>query len=184
MSSGYSTTPNFSASLSLYRVAIILAKGVKDMKLLRTVVALVLVMGLLVGMVPMALAAPGSGSAHASLAFHHDKSRAPWVRNEIVLTRGTVAGVAGKNITVESAGEEVEITVNDKTRYNVSTPRWEASLEDIEEGMKIVALTLREDGNHIARQIRVLPGRFLPVFRLQRGYADLEQYPGGSIYRH
>ena len=35
-------------------------------------------------------------------------------------------------------------------------------MEDIEEGMKIVALTLREDGNHIARQIRVLPGRFLP----------------------
>lgn len=107
------------------------------MKPLWKIVFLVLVVGLLMGMVPMALAAPGSGSAPAALALHFGKVKAPWVRSEIALNRGTVEGVGENRIILKSAGEKVEIVVNDETRYHLPTLRWEAGLEDIGKGIEV-----------------------------------------------
>jgi len=132
------------------------------MKLLKTMAVLALVVGLLLGGVVPAQADSGVANPQPPLLLKHEGGRGHWAEGEIRVIRGEVTDKGTDEIDeITVAGET--IIVDEATRIRVPTLGKEASFDDIQVGMQIVALVDEADGGTLhARHIVVVPSR--PVY--------------------
>jgi hypothetical protein len=126
------------------------------MRLLKTMGVLALVAGLLWGGVVPAQADTGVANTQAALSLKSEGGKQPWAEGNIEVIRGEVA--AKGTYWIEVAGET--IIVDGATEIRVPTLGKEASFDDIQVGMKVVALVYEKDGLH-ARHILVVNFRLL-----------------------
>lgn len=124
-------------------------------------VVVTLVLGLLLGGVFPVQADTGVTSTQPSLPLKPDWGKGRWALGKVEVIRGEVTGKGGNYIEVD--GETTIYVEEGKTKFRVPTLGKEASLDDIQMGVRVVALVYKEDDTLHARHIVVIPGK--PQFR-------------------
>ncbi len=117
------------------------------MRLLKTVMVLVVVMGLILGSAIPALAAP-------------ENNKPPWAGVKMRIVRGEVTAVGADNITVQPRdGVPIQIFVEEDSKFKLPTWGRAVALEDIQPGMQVVALVYEKESKLYARRIAIIPGK-------------------------
>ncbi len=151
------------------------------MRLLKTLVILLLVMGLALGAALPASADSGSPSSQGKDSVQvdkgqPDKDRGPWADGKVNVIRGKVDSVSVSDNVIRVDGKT--IIVSGTTAYKVPGLDKKATLSDIKAGMQIVALCSEKDGKTYARQITVVPSR--PSYGHHVGQV-VAYHPGDNI---
>lgn len=134
------------------------------MKLFRVLVISLLAVTLLLGLALPAAAGGGAGQPAGLTSLKAkgeiEKANHGKPAGKKTIIKGVVTAKSGDNITIE--GRVATVTAD--TRYHVPGVK-NASLADIPAGTYVIAQTMAQDGQNLARQIIAVPGRSVKHYR-------------------